>query len=67
MPQPIETAPRDGTPILTDRGILRWAHYRRDWEFCTPTSDELCQDNGSYVPLAGFRPTLWEPLPDWMQ
>lgn len=61
-PQPIETAPRDGTPILTDEGIALC--YGSRWHACTTGG------NGFINPFGGhyfLEPKLWQPLPDWMR
>jgi hypothetical protein len=69
QPQPIETAPKDGTVILTDVGIVRWLclyGYCRpnNWVMCAPCGHcPECADNGYFIE----EPTLWTPLPDWMK
>lgn len=68
MPQPIETAPKDGTPILTDVGIVRSPYPKQQrkrvvWYFCDSRGDEFT-DEGYECEAS---PTLWEPLPDWMK
>jgi len=73
-PQPIATAPRDGTVILSDCGCVRWVPPNYDdrkkgkldgkWRDCSPWgSDYECADYGySYS-----EPKLWVPLPEWMK
>lgn len=75
-PQPIDTAPTDGTVILTDAGIVcAWTNPNWDkveWMRCTPQGDELSPADYD-SPLHMFdatpynpQPTLWVPLPDWI-
>lgn len=59
--QPIETAPKDGTPILgwSDEGVAYvcwWRPGRRGtaWAFF------YAPDVGTF----SFHPTLWQPLPE---
>lgn len=71
-PQPIETAPTDGTVILTDAGIVyafvpscpaarAWVG-EFEWIRCTPRGEELLLDDCHEEP----KPTLWAPLPAWI-
>lgn len=71
-PQPIETAPKDGTPILTDDGLVCYTPYRKytacitgkdgTWQHCdTEGGVFCCADEGPWE--AG--PTWWLPLPQW--
>jgi hypothetical protein len=55
--QPIETAPRDGTPILL------WAHM--DWrDELIPVTGWYARGSGEWVCHADwFNPTHWMPLP----
>lgn len=62
-PQPIETAPRDGTIILTDVGVCQPS--RNGWTACTVDGWDLC--NSSEQNASKQNPTLWQPLPDWMK
>ena len=67
-PQPIATAPQNGTVILTNDGPARyvtgpgmWAPP--GWYVCSPQGDVFeCADHG-FTPCF---PALWVPLPDWM-
>ena len=71
-PQPIDTAPKDGTVILTDCGVVRWIDLYRhgwpkgrvDWVTCSAagvwTIDRLGRVNNQF-------PSLWCPLPEWMR
>lgn len=71
-PQPIESAPRDGTVILTDCGCAMYLDQcywgspvpSGRWAECSPggTPDE-CADNGIFT----CSPSLWVPLPEWMK
>jgi len=67
QPQPIETAPKDGTVILTDSGVALWNGSRwprASWIACDPQGASYeCEDYGSFA----LEPTLWTPLPDWMK
>ena len=72
MPQSIETAPKDGTVILTDQGLALYLDQRRwaspvshgKWACCDPYGNIFeCADNGDYL----CEPSLWMPLPDWIR
>ena len=67
-PQPIATAPTDGTPVLTDSGVCQHGSYLGDgkkssWLACEPAGD-LLETDGDHIFVS---PTLWTPLPDWMK
>lgn len=66
MTNPINTAPKDATPILADCGIVRWAHYqpgKPDWYYCDAYGYVFeCASNGP----AKAMPTHWDYLPDWV-
>lgn len=70
MPQPIDTAPRDGTVILTDCGFARFLDARRwaspiteGWVECDPFGHIYeCADNGEWY----CSPKLWQPVPEWI-
>lgn len=60
--QPIETAPKDGTPILITRPTRHqteegWHVVRWDDDWWT------CHDGQFDAPLRGSGPTHWQPLP----
>lgn len=70
-PQPIETAPTDGTIILTDQGVAMyidrrfWGSPTKDgWALCDRSGNAYdCADNGTYY----LDPEVWVPLPRWMK
>jgi len=66
-PQPIETAPKDGTAILTDCGVARFSHYtgrQPQWSQCDGGGDDFrCADEGYFY----CQPRLWTPLPQWVK
>lgn len=67
--QPIDTAPKDGTVILTDEGICIWRN--RSSYFVNPTGDWchcdsygaafICADDGPFWAA----PKVWIPLPKY--
>ncbi len=65
--QPIDTAPKDGTPILTDCGICLWVNppdwgcpMEEGWHDCSFGGGIYsCADAGDYR----SDPKLWMPLP----
>jgi len=71
-PQPIATAPKDGTVILTDCGCAMFidqAYWgprsgKGKWAECSPWGDpDHCADDGTIY----CSPKLWVPLPEWMK
>lgn len=67
MPQPISTAPQDGTVIMTEEGFVRWSStqywHRKGWVSCDPSGYEFeCADNGTFP----CEPKQWEPVPEWI-
>ena len=71
MPKPIETAPKDGTTVLTDCGFACWIDQRywgspvndKKWVECDPFGNIYDDsDNGPWY----CEPDLWEPVPDWI-
>jgi hypothetical protein len=68
MPQPIQTAPKDGNPILTDCGFVRHINQNYDggparWVECDPFGNIYeCADNGMWT----CSPKIWEPVPEWI-
>lgn len=72
-PQPIATAPKNGKPILTDEGIVRWASATDGeidglnesvWVACYLHGGPRTDFNNM---LEVTNPTKWAPLPAWMQ
>lgn len=67
-PQPIETAPKNGTVILTNCGLAKfkiletWTDPIEGWSNCD-SAGNVFQDEG-----LDYRchPTLWTPLPEWI-
>lgn len=65
-PQPIDTAPRDGTVILTDCGIA--ALFDADsihehWLLCSSNGMLLDGDEDAFE----CEPEWWAPLPAWVK
>jgi hypothetical protein len=57
-PQPIETAPKDGTAILSDLGVIYWMDLENGNGFWLFREHETEWD---------LVPRLWVPVPDWMK
>jgi hypothetical protein len=61
----IDTAPKDGTVILTDKGVARY------FEKCFDTGWVHCDSSGSTLYHNGeipwCHPAKWMPLPRWMR
>lgn len=70
-PQPIESAPRDGTTILTEHGFARYLDQKRwgspvkhgEWAECSPDGRIYeCADDGPWY----CSPKWWTPVPTWI-
>ncbi len=68
--QPIETAPKDGTPILSNEGYVLWERIyflnqptgKGKWIACFPDGGVFqCADNGP----CECKPTHWTPTKIW--
>jgi hypothetical protein len=57
--QAIETAPKDGTPIIGwdgyDMSTCYWKAYENQWRLCVP---------GFRAQDADFEPVMWQPCPE---
>lgn len=71
--QPIETAPKDGTPILVWADAYGWrsvfarvnaAFYEGAWRMYGPILGEPTTQNKSRQWLGEVQPTHWMPLPE---
>lgn len=70
QPQPINTAPHDGTTILSDVGFCRWIEpgqwgspMPKGWHECDPFGNLFeCADNGYWQCM----PSKWMPVPQWI-
>ena len=66
---PIDTAPKDGTVVLTDEGTSRYVDQRQwgspvtnGWYLCTSGGDiPVCADEGMAV--SAISPKVWTRLP----
>ena len=65
-PQPIETAPKDGTVILTDKGTAKYFDAGEGTRYCRLTKWWLCDtdcDCGLPDESICVDPTCWIPMP----
>ena len=66
-PQPISTAPVDGTVILTNVGFVRawsWPGSRIWWATCDRRGSIYERSDGTFI---CDEPTLWTPVPEWIR
>lgn len=71
-PQPIDTAPKDGTVILTDCGLVKSTNMiqlasrgeEQVWVLCT--SNGNIYEDSDYGPITES-PKLWIALPAWVK
>ena len=69
-PQPIDTAPKDGTVILTDCGFAKYINpnqwgspVKEGWAECDPFANIYeCADSGMWY----CNPKRWTSVPDWI-
>lgn len=70
-PKPISEAPRDGTVVLSDCGLVMYLNQRDwgspvpngKWALCTPSGDTYHDEDGIILE----NPTLWVALPKWVK
>lgn len=69
-PQSIDSAPKDGTVILTDEGLVCFVdmtshgYTEGSWVSCSPGGYCFsCADEGTWRAF----PTLWTQLPEWIK
>ena len=65
-PQPIETAPKDGTVILTDKGTAKYFDAGEGTRYCRLTKWWLCvvgDTEGISEEFVNISPTCWIPMP----
>ncbi len=71
-PKPIATAPRDGSVILSDCGLVRLLDQARwgspvphgEWALCD-SSGQVYSDSEDGILIEN--PKLWVPKPEWIQ
>jgi len=73
MWQPIETAPKDGTPVLVWADAAGWSgnfarmcacYHQHQWRVYGPVLGEPRAGNVTWQWFGEVRPTHWMPLPD---
>jgi len=56
--KPISTAPTDGTPILTEKGVVNYRHY--SWVLCDVSGIGIMTPSNHYYHC---KPEQWTPIP----
>jgi hypothetical protein len=69
--QPIETAPKDGTVVLTEEGLAvyidpkRWASpVEEGWQLCYEGGNPFHDSDDGWEPFR-INPKWWMPIPEF--
>lgn len=73
MWQPINTAPMDGTVVLTDRGTACYVDQRQwgspvtdGWYLCDSYGDiPSCAEDG--MSISSIHPNAWQEMPEYLR